>query len=441
MAEDEVIEAPNAEGVPFDVNLLAPAVPINAPGGFSGNRGAPTLAESLPKPKLVEPSNNNRVKRYYIHRKSLVVYPVGDADPYANGIPVERRYVNADGQVTKKIERIKDYIPISKEEVEVLEYNRRRLLKKYIEMRGIHQGRVFHILGNGPSLPKTIGKIIDTDMVISCNAAYLVFPNANYWTCLDLLVSETRPLHRELQYYFMEESKTTKKIISVNSWFNYMTASPYAIFKKDDDMQWDGSVCHAACCMAMFFGASKIIIHGVDYQDRGHFYKSNDTLDKPDQRWDNITTIMNGWAKIADMASKRGIPIFNANHNSMVHNFQKWELGCAPDITPQDNKIPLSSGEKVLPQLIPQRKEEILAATDAYLAELQNKRATPATFTPPKPLEPKIELKNSVTYNLQDKTLEICADNKMTVIPFEQIEDKYLLQVVKRLQKLVETNK
>ena len=400
--------------------------PPQAEGGFT--RPNASLAETVAsqaKPRFIEAVSSPQVRKYYIHRRSLQVYPIGQADPFG---------------------KMPDYVPITKEEVDALEYNRRRLLKQFATLKNCHPHATIHVLGNGPSLNSTISKIERKEIVIATNAAFKLAPAAQYWlTCMDLHDTK-HELHNECAKYFKEPNGETKKIISKYGWFNYMECSPYAIFEKGDranGLFWDGSSAHAATHLAIFMGADNIILHGIDYQNRGHFYTSNDPKDQPDKQWDDFNRHVQGWMNIQRIANEARVSISNANWDSKLVTFPNWEKGRHVD--PQISKINLVSGGRTdLPAgQVPGQPPETIQL-DPHLQQLSEKfkqqqkekeHMVPDGLGGEMPIHP-----DGVFYDLEGKELSVWCNGGEHIIPFDKV-DKYLLQSVKKLKLLVDSFK
>jgi hypothetical protein len=92
-------------------------------------------------------------------------------------------------------------------------------------------------------------------------------------------------------------------------------------------LYWSRSSVHSAIDLAICMSARSVTVHGVDYNDRSHFYTNTDLLepdpkDNPGRKWDRMDEIMQGFEVLRKAMDKRGIRHFCSSNMSML----RWPL-------------------------------------------------------------------------------------------------------------------
>lgn len=231
------------------------------------------------------------------------------------------------------------YIPLDRPKAQVQE-----IINQLLDLgcwNNAHFGETIHVVGCGPSArnfaPLAAGRIS-----IGVNGAGVVIPELTYWLACDP-ISTDRPLNNAIRKYLMENTYYQHAFQFILSWQrNPMQEAigKWTLFKqsgeflrRQDKPHWRNgfyfyhSSVHAAMELARLMGAKKIVLWGVDYDDRSHCYTGKeivgDCKDNPDKEWDDIGCHLEGFLKIKEFYEKEGIEIENANLNSKIGIFKK----------------------------------------------------------------------------------------------------------------------
>jgi hypothetical protein len=201
------------------------------------------------------------------------------------------------------------------------------------------RGKTVHILANGPSL-KNFKKVNSEDIVIGINAAGLNF-DLDYWMILDNILDD-RPLNLFLKKYWKNSS--SKHILPKALAYQLMVEDPeykpFAIYNKaispvginelSCGLYWNRSTTHAALDLCRFLNPEQVLIWGLDYEDRSHFYTGQDEIkddpkDQPGTQWSDFHNHVDGFKLINNEIKKSKIKVLNMNPNSAINIFPKCE--------------------------------------------------------------------------------------------------------------------
>jgi len=217
-----------------------------------------------------------------------------------------------------------DYIELTQESTKALKILWNNLPGRLRSLKNKHSGCTAHVLGNGPSLNSTVGKISNGHIVIGVNGAFIARP-LDYWICLDDMDNFNKPIMTECKGYFIKDS-TSIKLLS-KTWTSYDIKKPDYILEnggfniQQDALSWNGSSVHAALNLAIYMGCVKIVLHGVDYNNRSHFYKPELECPTAPKDWGDMHRHIVGFEKLGTFAASKGIIITNANPKSMLITF------------------------------------------------------------------------------------------------------------------------
>ena len=329
-----------------------------------------------------------------------------------DGISLRHYYNKNSGrlQSTDQVLKGPEYEQISAEQAGLL----REVWRDKTKLRALRhkcRGEVVHVIGNGPSVTNTKHIIGNRNICIGVNGAFLAYETPDYWICLDELQAVNKPIRDKMKEYFLTDT-FSKKLLSRVAWINYDVKEPDYVLDNgnwdfnEERLSWCGSSCHAALHLALYMGAAQVILHGLDYTDRTHFYNPEIKNFEALNSWPDIGDHIDGFMKLANLAKKLNIPILNANDQSKLKVFPFMHVD-PPKPEPK-------------PEPIPEPVPEV-----------------------PKPDIPvAAEINQSAIYDFSREHLRIDNGKSMKIFPFEKLKkDKklaHLLHVTKTLKAIMQ---
>lgn len=188
-----------------------------------------------------------------------------------------------------------------------------------IPLAGRHAGETVFVLGNGPSLKEASPDALSKVTTIGVNRApeyhdpdYLVWLDSKFLEENAELVSSSRA-----------EKFAAAKIRAAHPYRRFKRYSPrpnqpLLSGNYETGLFWSYTSVFPAINLAWIFGASAIVLCGVDLLDRSHFY-SNEGRGEP---FHNSQRIIKHMQRLADFADKRGLKIINASSESKIRCFE-----------------------------------------------------------------------------------------------------------------------
>jgi hypothetical protein len=293
------------------------------------------------------------------------------------------------------------------------------------KLKDKHKGLRVHVFGTGPSLERTKTLVCPIeDIVIGVNGAFEAGP-LNYWVVLDDL-ERSGPPGKWKSHFETYTFSTT--VFSKSTWLDFNWKAPDVVLVEngafDFDrpaLSWNGSSVHAALHLALWMGAREVILHGVDYRDRTHFYQE----EKPNiGAWTDFAKHVAGFTKLQAYAAERGVQVWNANKESMLPVFPTFP-GPIPTATPPaPNNVfvaPTLSAQDCVPAPLP----------DGSKIDVTN-MAAPVPEEPPKP-------RLEAVFDLLNNTVGIDNGSETVVYTFDELkqsEHKHILNCLKGLRGL-----
>lgn len=254
------------------------------------------------------------------------------------------------------------YTPISHGEAAKLQTFHEQHDLKIHQYKNLCQGRVFHILGAGPSLRHYDVTKNPTATTIAVNGATAIVPKVDFWlTCDDFTKPDGRSLNEWIKEYMCQFSTTQR---FVRRGIIKSADSPYVvsqIFRHSMEMDNDIgrglfyglSSVSAAIDLARHLGAEKIVLFGVDYHDRSHAYSDiikHDSLDRPGRDWERWDKIVAEFEYVKQVCDKQGIEVTNGNPESKLTVFPTEHMA---DFYYSQSQASVSAPTIPMPALIP----------------------------------------------------------------------------------------
>ena len=227
---------------------------------------------------------------------------------------------------------------------------------KLRSLKNKHKGETIFIIGNGPSLTPEILSKIKGKTCLASNKIYLMFQHTdwrpNYYSVEDDLVLKNNISE-------INEYNSSLKLLPIHSifhigkvkdaiYFNYHGHHFYPDkpkFSSDvlSGIYWGGSVVYTQIQLAIFLGAKKIVLLGVDFSfsipkknldsskeiisegEVNHFSKM---YRKPGEKWNkpNLDLQEKGYESVIDNISKFDAEVYNSTNGSKLHIIQKMDI-------------------------------------------------------------------------------------------------------------------
>ena len=144
-----------------------------------------------------------------------------------------------------------------------------------LEITDRHKDNVIYVCGSSPNIHNLSKEVLENNITIGINDFGKFYPYINYLICYDScnlrdvkgFVGYVSGLQAEK--YFKKDPKIIELFYNrpdiVNHWFRDKPALVADVNKEwDGTLNHIGSTCVAASHLAYIFGASKIILYGVD---------------------------------------------------------------------------------------------------------------------------------------------------------------------------------
>jgi len=253
--------------------------------------------------------------------------------------------------------------------------------------------------------------------------------------------------------YFINDNESIKLL--GKAWYEHNIKSPNATLENgswdftNNRLSWQGTSVHAAIHLAIYMGCKKIILYGVDYNDRTHFYddKIKSVEETTPQGWPDFEKHVRGFKILDELAKSLGIRIVNANPNSMLKVFPFEFTPSVPIPSIPIPSIPAVQEFKPIidpakrffvPQLV-QLVPEI--PIPGQIPEIPASDIPASDIPAPEIPAPEIPAICQAWYDFDTQMLEIRKDGQISVYMFDELnksKHKQVLCCLKALLKLAE---
>ena len=210
------------------------------------------------------------------------------------------------------------------------------------DFNNLHVGRRAWVLGCGPSLNKvTAGQWarIDKDITIGVNDVPAVH-DVKFLLFLDGGLEE--------QFECIRTSKANFKFTHLGQKVSIpaigVMRSTVPTGRIEEGLYWNGSSVHAGLNLALIMGCNPIVLLGVDY--RANLHAAERTTDNAEIPYGKEHAVRN-FARLAELARKRGTTVLNANPDSAVECFPRVALAQLLRGNPVGGKRPRQTSRKV----------------------------------------------------------------------------------------------
>ena len=225
-----------------------------------------------------------------------------------------------------------------------------------LSLKNKHKDQTIYIIGNGPSLSVKDLDFLKNEITFGSNKIYLIFKDTDwrptYYSVEDDLVlknnlNDINNYDDSLKLFPIHAIFDAGKIKNAN-YFNFHRHHYYPELPNlSNDLIkgifWGGSIVYTQIQLAIYMGAKKIILLGVDFSfdvpknyidsskeiisdgEINHFSKE---YRKPGEKWNqpNLALQEKGYEKIMISKNKLGIEIYNATKNSKLNIIPKISL-------------------------------------------------------------------------------------------------------------------
>lgn len=249
---------------------------------------------------------------------------------------------------------IKSVIARHKNKV-IANFSETKYSKRLVRFKGIHDGEVCFIIGNGPSLKADDLTLISQNgfPTFAFNRIYFMFDKTD-WRPTYFISQDEKTLKNctdevnamELPYKFIPLNLHYYYDINIDGAYYFKMVNPSGdiVELSDDFSKWVGNtntVAITAMQLAVYMGFKKIYLIGVDHNfstyvnDKGEIIKDNSVKDYFDDKYNtdqaelympNIDKSTRDFIIAKRFCDKHGVEVFNATRGGKLEVFPRVNL-------------------------------------------------------------------------------------------------------------------